>query len=125
MSVDVLVASLDALSEIADLEDRLSACAALVIAHMERMIPTVMKCGSPVDLDPKRHPAVKLQRAIADLMKPDATKLAHPPSQLAAVFFGLCAASAQQVTLGETPSMPSPRQLVELFLDGARRREAR
>ena len=62
MSVDVLVASLDALSEIADLEDRLSACAALVIAHMERMIPTVMKCGSPVDLDPKRHPAVKLQR---------------------------------------------------------------
>ena len=120
MDVDDLIASLEALDRVPVLEDRLATCAALVIAHMERMIPTVMKCGLPAGLDADRHPGVKLQQAITTLMEPDAAMLAHPPVQLAAVFFGLCVASAQQVALGETPTMPSPRELVELFLDGAR-----
>jgi AcrR family transcriptional regulator len=124
MDVDGLVGSLEVLADVVPLEDRLVSCAALVIAHLERMIPTVMKCGSPAGLDAANHPGVKLQRVIARLMDPDAAMLAHPPAQLAAVFFGLCVASAQQVALGETPTMPSPAELVALFLDGARIRES-
>ena len=125
MDVDDLVASLEALDSIAELEDRLEACAAVVIARMERMIPTVMKCGMPSGFDANDHPGIKLQRVIAALMEPDAAFLAHPPAQVAAAFFGLCAASAQQAALGDGPTMPSPHELVVLFLDGARMRSLR
>ena len=119
MDITELTKSVEALSSEPDLLTRLAACADLISAHLVRVMPVMMKCGKPKEEPDSIHPGVLLRRIIARLIEPDAASLAHPPTQMAAMVFGLCLASAQETVFGES-EMPSGRDLAELFLDGAR-----
>lgn len=121
LDIEPLLADLNALTVERSLYGRLATCADVIIRHLVVAMPVMMKCGPPHGDSQKGHLAQAVQGAIGELLQPDAASLTRPVGELAAMYFFLCIAAAQQsVMVGA--DLPAGDDIAALFLDGARRR---
>ncbi|MFE5855929.1 TetR/AcrR family transcriptional regulator [Streptomyces sp. NPDC056500] len=104
------------------LPDRLAEAAEALQAHLDRMGAIAGSLGHRGGKHPgtvrgaaRNESTTRICEALADLLEPDEATLRRPPTQIAALFFGLL--FTQPRTDGE-PDLAT-QELVEVFLHGA------
>lgn len=128
LSPEHAVRELDAIDLSQPLPDRLAEAADALQAHMARMGAIAGSLGHRGGKHPgtvrgagRDESTTRIRAALAELLEPEKATLRRPPEQVAALFFGLL---FTQPRTEDEPDL-TPQELVEVFLHGALRGDAK